>query len=123
MLVKIVLQGNWLSSSIFLVLYSSSSINFLSRRPFKNCRRFLNSPFSLFGGLVDAFCFELFEDFPPDVFLSDPNLKARLDCSPPNSEKGEFEKRLQFLKSLRNKKLIDDAEYKHKKMELLKQFP
>jgi len=30
---------------------------------------------------------------------------------------------LQFLKSLRDKKLIDDDEYKTKKIELLSQFP
>ena len=54
---------------------------------------------------------------------SSKSSKQKTSTSPPNSEKGEFEKRLQFLKSLRDKKLIDDAEYKHKKMELLKQFP
>ena len=41
----------------------------------------------------------------------------------PSSEKGEFEKRLQFLKSLREKKLINDDEYRSKKIELLSQFP
>jgi len=54
---------------------------------------------------------------------SSKSSKQKASTSPPNSEKGEFEKRLQFLKGLRDKKLIDDAEYKHKKMELLKQFP
>jgi hypothetical protein len=39
-----------------------------------------------------------------------------------SGEKG-FEKRLQFLKELRDKQLIDDDEYVHKKKELLKQFP
>ena len=51
------------------------------------------------------------------------SLKQKAPISPPNREKGEFEKRLQFLKSLRDKKLINDAEYKNKKVELLKQFP
>ena len=54
---------------------------------------------------------------------SSKSSKQKTSTSPPNSEEGEFEKRLQFLKGLRDKKLIDDAEYKHKKMELLKQFP
>jgi len=54
---------------------------------------------------------------------SSKSSKQKTSTSPPNSEKGEFEKRLQFLKSLRDKKLIDDAEYKNKKIELLKQFP
>ena len=49
--------------------------------------------------------------------------KQKAPTSPPNREKGDFEKRLQFLKSLRDKKLINDAEYKNKKVELLKQFP
>ena len=49
--------------------------------------------------------------------------KQKLPTSLPISEKGEFEKRLQFLKSLRDKKLIDDDEYKNKKIELLSQFP
>ena len=39
------------------------------------------------------------------------------------SDKGEFEKRLEFLKELRQKKLINDEEYKYKKTELLTQFP
>ena len=49
--------------------------------------------------------------------------KQKLPTSSPSSEKGEFEKRLQFLKNLRDKKLIDDDEYKSKKTELLSQFP
>ena len=54
---------------------------------------------------------------------SSKSLKQKTSSSPPNSEKEEFEKRLQFLRGLRDKKLIDDAEYKHKKRELLRQFP
>ena len=50
-----------------------------------------------------------------------PNQK--LSTIIPTSEKGEFEKRLQFLKKLRQKQLIDDEEYKYKKTELLNQFP
>ena len=49
--------------------------------------------------------------------------KQKLPTNLPISEKGEFEKRLQFLKGLRDKKLIDDDEYKNKKIELLSQFP
>jgi hypothetical protein len=49
--------------------------------------------------------------------------KQKPSTSKPSSEKGEFEKRLQFLKELLQKQLIDDEEYKHKKTELLKQFP
>ncbi len=49
--------------------------------------------------------------------------KQKSSASRPSSEKGEFEKRLQFLKELRQKQLIDDEEYKHKKTELLEQFP
>ena len=49
--------------------------------------------------------------------------KQKAPTSLPSSEKGKFEKRLQFLKGLRDKKLIDDDEYKHKKTELLEQFP
>jgi len=49
--------------------------------------------------------------------------KQKSSTSTPSSEKGEFEKRLQFLKELRQKKLIDDKEYKYKKTELLEQFP
>ena len=49
--------------------------------------------------------------------------KQKAPTSPPSSEKKKFEKRLQFLKGLRDKKLIDDDEYKHKKTELLEQFP
>ena len=49
--------------------------------------------------------------------------KQKPPTSLPSSEKGEFEKRLQFLKSLRDKKLIDDDEYISKKKELLSQFP
>ena len=49
--------------------------------------------------------------------------KQNLSTNIPSSEKGEFEKRLEFLKELRQKKLIDDEEYKHKKTELLEQFP
>ena len=51
------------------------------------------------------------------------NPKQKPPTSSPSSEKGEFEKRLQFLKSLRDKKLINDDEYKTKKIELLSQFP
>jgi hypothetical protein len=40
-----------------------------------------------------------------------------------NSKEGGFEKRLQFLKGLRDKKLINNEEYTHKKKELLEQFP
>ena len=40
-----------------------------------------------------------------------------------SSGKGEFEKRLQFLKELRDKRLINDDEYRNKKEELLGQFP
>ena len=39
------------------------------------------------------------------------------------SDERGFEKRLQFLKELLDKQLIDDDEYVHKKKELLKQFP
>ena len=49
--------------------------------------------------------------------------KQKLLTSSPSGEKGEFEKRLQFLKNLRDKELIDDDEYKSKKIELLSQFP
>ena len=49
--------------------------------------------------------------------------KKKSSTSIPSSEKGEFEKSLQFLKELRQKQLIDDEEYKHKKTELLEQFP
>ena len=49
--------------------------------------------------------------------------KQKSPTSSPSSEKGGFEERLQFLKNLRDKKLIDDDEYKSKKIELLSQFP
>jgi len=52
-----------------------------------------------------------------------PSPKQKLPTSSLRSEKGEFEKRLQFLKSLRDKKLINDDEYISKKKELLSQFP
>ena len=49
--------------------------------------------------------------------------KQKAPTSSPTSEKGEFEKRLQFLKDLHNKKLIEDDDYERKKRELLDQFP
>ena len=56
--------------------------------------------------------------------LPDPRSpEQKPSTSSPSSDKGEYEKRLQFLKSLRDKKLINDDEYKSKKIELLSQFP
>ncbi len=55
--------------------------------------------------------------------LSTPKRPQREKISQSNNEQGGFEKRLQFLKGLRDKKLIDNDEYKHKKKELLEQFP
>jgi len=49
--------------------------------------------------------------------------KQKPPTSSPSNEKGGFEERLQFLKSLRDQKLINDDEYKSKKKELLGQFP
>jgi hypothetical protein len=50
-------------------------------------------------------------------------LKQKESNRVPNSKKMEFKKRLQLLKDLYHKKLIDDEEYKLKKAELLGQFP
>ena len=51
------------------------------------------------------------------------NPKQKPPASSPSSEKGEFEKRLQFLKNLRDKKLIDDDEYKSKKNRTTESVP
>jgi hypothetical protein len=60
---------------------------------------------------------------PEKKFSTSKSSNKKSSTSTSSSEKEKFKKRLQFWKELRQKKLIDDEEYKHKKTELLEQIP
>ena len=60
---------------------------------------------------------------PKKKFSTSKSSNKKSSTSTSSSEKEKFKKRLQFWKELRQKKLIDDEEYKNKKTELLEQIP
>ena len=60
---------------------------------------------------------------PEKKFSTSKSSNKKSSTSTSSSEKEKFKKRLQFWKELRQKKLIDDQEYKNKKTELLEQIP